>query len=407
MERLGWIIGLIVAVSFVVFVSVFWLQARDDLITSEELLTASRADVERLESDLASERTRRYELASELTSSQLSLDDSNSHLLVLGGELATANSALSATQTSLDDAQGRLVDADNLIGTLTVSGDAMEQLLSGTQDELYAVTTEHDVLEQSVGNLEQVSEKVNALDATIASRNTTIVELDLQINGLRDDIDALKEAREPWVADTRKTGLACTGSMEPALTCLDEVTWLMNPYPEDIVEGAIIYFDMSVCVEDVKWVAHRVDKVKVEDGIYYYWPKGDNNDDPDDCWVPFSYVNGYAINVIRNAHPENAELRNMVVEAEADMDRAMDVHNTTKSRYCRVAPTNGASVMARHDGEPCYFTSREWDEVHHLYSVVYMGAFNYWACTLDSAGNATHFPDGRAPVYQACSYPSS
>ncbi|MCE2466217.1 MAG: hypothetical protein J4G01_09180 [Dehalococcoidia bacterium] len=398
MERLGWVGALIVAVALVVAASVLWLQTRDDLEDSRELLAASRAEVERLSADLAGERTRSFELANELTASQLSLQDANSYLAILGDDLATA-------QTNIHAAQGRLVEADNRIDALVASRDALEQLLSGTQDELYTLASKHQVLEQSVGNLEQVKEQIGSLDSTITSRNTTIGELDSQIVELRDEIEALKVAREPWMLETRTSGLMCTGSMEPALTCLDEVTWLMNSYPEDIAEGVIISFDIGACRDESKWIAHRVEKVKVEDGIYYYWPKGDNNSQADGCWVPFSHVNGYAINVRRNAHPENAELRNMVVEAQADMDRAMAIHNATKSRYCRAAPTSGTSVGAEHDGKPCYFTSQEWDELDHLYQVVYLGAYRYWECTLDSARNATHSPDGRAPIYQTCSHP--
>ena len=112
---------------------------------------------------------------------------------------------------------------------------------------------------------------------------------------------------------------SCTGSMEPVITCLDDALWLTAFQPEDIVVGSIISFHPACWEErgeDESGTSHRVMDIKVEDGVHYYWPQGDNNPEDDGCWVPETDVHGYIIYIDRGVYPENAKLRDSVNAAE-------------------------------------------------------------------------------------------
>ena len=134
------------------------------------------------------------------------------------------------------------------------------------------------------------------------------------------EIAELHRKRQPLVIRSGMGGFLCTGSMEPNLTCLDTVTWLSNYRPEDIIVGSTISFNPNCWEEQANGIgaAHRVLDIKVEDGIYYYWPKGDGNEVPDGCWVPHTAVDGYIIALHQNTRPENAQLRDAVNAAKAE-----------------------------------------------------------------------------------------
>ncbi|MDE2803338.1 MAG: hypothetical protein OXK21_10710, partial [Chloroflexota bacterium] len=109
----------------------------------------------------------------------------------------------------------------------------------------------------------------------------------------------------------------------PAITCLDTATWTRPLRPEEITVGTVITFANSACWgEDAGRgaTAHRVDRVRVDGGIRYYWPKGDARPNADGCWVPHGAVRGYIIAVHKNTVPENALLRDSVNAAKAAFD---------------------------------------------------------------------------------------
>ena len=100
--------------------------------------------------------------------------------------------------------------------------------------------------------------------------------------------------------------------MEPKVTCLDSATWLRNFNPEDIAIGVVIRLtptpecDLGVasCVQP------RVMDITEAHRTYYYWPKGDANADADGCWIPDTNVSRYVIELLKDTHPGNNNLRN-------------------------------------------------------------------------------------------------
>ena len=119
---------------------------------------------------------------------------------------------------------------------------------------------------------------------------------------LISDLSYIIEKRSLPLASFR-TGLACTGSMEPRFTCLDEVTVVTEFSPEKIRPGEVIVFTSP---EGEDLILHRVLKTKQEKGEILYWTKGDANDLPDGWWVSEEEVTGYVSNTHKNVRMENS-----------------------------------------------------------------------------------------------------
>ena len=126
-----------------------------------------------------------------------------------------------------------------------------------------------------------------------------------------------------------KGPVLCTGSMEPSITCLDEVLFRARGYfdPSDVVVGTVITYvldpdpydgvNSDELSEDCDYdnpsidggALHRVVDVKYENGSYYYWTRGDANGADDRCWKPFSTILSYVLEIKRNVYLANAPLR--------------------------------------------------------------------------------------------------
>ena len=79
----------------------------------------------------------------------------------------------------------------------------------------------------------------------------------------------------------------------------------------------------------------RIYHVDVRDGAHYYWSKGDNNPEPDGCWVPEQHVQGYITEMYRNVRPENAELRELVNAAKDAYHEARIAYYALRDQYCQ------------------------------------------------------------------------
>ena len=86
--------------------------------------------------------------------------------------------------------------------------------------------------------------------------------------------------------------------------------------------------------------------IKLEDGIYHYWPKGDAWTEPDGYWVPDTSVLGYAIELRPGTRPENASLRDLVNRTRESYAAARDRMVEARNRYDETAIANCGSVEA-------------------------------------------------------------
>ena len=200
--------------------------------------------------------------------------------------------------------------------------------LSQTDSRLTTVRADLDEIMDTYGNIDMLNEEVASLETEIAE---------------------LEERREPLILETHRSGFACTASMEPKLTCLDEATWLDNFQARDIVIGATISFKPTEeCNLGGERVAHRVVEMKEADGVFYFWPKGDNNRRADGCWIPEENVDAYIIETHKDvlADTPNAELRELYNKALEDYRDAGDAY----SNYCKrhTSIVGGCTVSGSH-----------------------------------------------------------
>ena len=220
----------------------------------------------------------------------------------------------------------------------------------------------------------------------------TVDRLQDQIANLRAEISELEKKRKPLVLGTYHTTFACTGSMEPKITCLDSATMLENFRPEDIIVGsAISFIPVASCQIKSDSLMHRVKKVKVAGGTHYYWPKGDANRMDDGCWIPEQNVEGYLIELHKNTEPENADLRKLVNSASAQADRAWDKYALRYESYCGFAPSSPRT---------CYLPQHQIDEIDRL-GAIYDAAADHHRCWVNSAAAATRFLGGM-PFHRFC-----
>lgn len=137
--------------------------------------------------------------------------------------------------------------------------------------------------------------------------------------------------RPPDDAGLWRTVPRCTGSMEPAITCLDHTLSRLRPAPDDIEVSSVIGYE-SCGLHNL----HRVVEIHLIGGKRHYLAKGDNNLHPDNCLVPHEDVTQLVVRVERNLVPENAWLRDEVNAARAEMlANPDDPDAAAKYRYWR------------------------------------------------------------------------
>lgn len=203
-----------------------------------------------------------------------------------------------------------------------IEKDIVYKRLETATYQLNSTLLEYDALQEATGQLDLITEQQD--------------ELSKQVTLLQAEIENLKSLRSPLIVDSYAGHFKCTGSMEPKITCLDEAIWLMNFDPEDIIVGSVISFkpnnecDFSSAIGNR---SHRVTSVKQESDIYYFKTKGDANEMDDGCWIPQQDVEGYIIDLRKNAVPNNAALRNMVNEARSTLETAFNQHSSMTDTY--------------------------------------------------------------------------
>ena len=111
-----------------------------------------------------------------------------------------------------------------------------------------------------------------------------------------------------------RVGAMCTGSMEPAITCLDLMLSQPSPAADMVKVGSII----RVASCDRRFT-HRVVEIRETGGQRYYRTQGDASAAHDNCWIPHRDVLGLVVEIQRNVRLQNSRLRDAVNVAEAEM----------------------------------------------------------------------------------------
>ena len=328
---------------------------------------------QQLSADLGALQTERDSLVEELRRLGLShkeLQRDYETLQEAHDVLSTANKKLQVEHTTLLQEKADL--EVTVLGLKTQSLDLQEKLVSKGKEydvlsqDRASLQARYDVLSQERTALQQTYGALSSAVGTLEGVKFQVSGLQQQVQSLNGDIARLQAARAPLIVESYRVGFACTGSMEPKITCLDEATWLSNFRSQDIIVGTVISFAPTAeCKLSSTRVAHRVISIKVEAGNTYYRPKGDANSSDDPCWIPSSNVDGYIIALYKNTRLENAPIRDRINAlkvtndwAEAAYDAAYQTYKQYVSLHCpgNVCPTQyyGTAISLYDDMQQKY-----------------------------------------------------
>ena len=258
-------------------------------------------------------------------------------------ELEAVNSGLLEDKENLTLAKTTLEDslAESQVesGRLKAEGEGLRQDLVVAEEQAQEQEARFEKLSVEHEDLDSLYETLRFQHSELQRTAGTVDDLRTRAGDLRVEIEDLEERRLPLIlgrGNTTGMRFLCTGSMDPALTCLDSPTFLTAFAPEDIVVGATIAFDPNCWEDDGAtgfWTVHRVKAIEVRQGGHYYWPRGDANEEDDGCWIPHTSLLGYLIDVQKNAVPENAALRDAVNASIAALRQARATYYVDRDAY--------------------------------------------------------------------------
>lgn len=352
--RVVGIVSILLAVALVVAV-VMLLGARSDIESMRNENAALVTDIQSLESDKSelisdiSESTHRNAtLESDVASLETSVMALETSVTSLKADIESEQQSKSELQSALSDSQSSNVELNSTVLSLE---NVIEQTLgqlsevqddnAGLEQRIETMQSKLDVLQKDVGDK-------NRLELDKANLQSDINALKSDIRNLNSEIAQLMGRRSALIPRTRSSRVLCTGSMEPAITCLDRITLLTNITFDEIVVGSVVSYR-----EGDTYVLHRV--IDIRPGMVL--TQGDAND-VDDGWVEFSSIRGYLIAIRKNAHPENAELRDRVNSAREAVDKAYETYKRLAERYCggldkvnpcNTSPSNFNKVLSAHE----------------------------------------------------------
>ena len=340
----------------------------------------------------------------DLAQANAAFADANS---VLTGNLNDALGAIDEWQVAFADKEKDLEEANADLAQTKTELASTAMRLTESRNSLGALTSEHRRLQDTYGSLLATEATLRRNYNSLAEQYGDVEALQDQAKVLREEIAELEVMRRPLILSTERGTFACTGSMEPKITCLDEATWIDNPRPGEIVIGAVISFSPGCGDNGEKpgYIAHRVIDIKVENEVYSYWPKGDASDEPDNCWVPFANVRAYIVEIHKDARPENAELRDSVKDARAKVDEAwVEYHAAEEAYFAIIERYCGVGVNPR----DCELPSPQYEiaisahgDLEYALEVL-EGRNEHYGCWLESAATAIYREGGESPLYKLC-----
>ena len=204
------------------------------------------------------------ELQAALSGTQANYDSAVALTIDLENRLTAAEDEVSSLNAQVAERDTRIDGFVSDIITLNAQVAERTTRIAGLVNDNSELRTDYQALVDAGGDLEQVRAEEEASQK--------------RVDELEVEIKELQEQRRPLILSpgaVATSGFLCTGSMYPAITCLDRGSWLEEFNPEDIVVGATISFNPNCWEEgpDDIPTAHRVKEIKVEDGTYYFWPR--------------------------------------------------------------------------------------------------------------------------------------
>ncbi len=296
--------------------------------------------------------------------------------------LDDALDAIEEWKTALQGSRSDYEDLSEEHAVLTVSAQGLRSENTGLQEENTALQVRHDEVVATHGRLEVLLEEESRLSQSILA--------------IREEIAGALERRQALIVGvTADVEFACTGSMEPKITCLDTATWAEPIEPGEIVVGAVVTY-APPCWEDDDddgQIAHRVTHIEVTNGIHYYWTKGDANTWSDGCWIPYRNVHKYMIDLHKNTRPENADLRNSVNHARAEYIIARNNLSNAMARNGNASlPEVELRCRDADDYNDCFWAEVGWgsrsaSDIRAINRAIakYNSSTDYYDCWIDNA----------------------
>ena len=360
------------------------------------LLVRTNATLAATRDQLSASQSRVEQLSVELGASTERVANQEAQNEMLTGDLDTANEQLA---NSMEQNAGLRSELEMQLEQLTAQAGENETLsanLLETTRELGSKTIESEALSSDLdrvtglltgksSDFESLLKEVGSLEALRADRDSLRGEMD----SLRASIKELEDLRRPLMVQSSTVGFRCTGSMEPKITCLDSATWLHNFKPLDIAIGSVIVFTPTPdCEIGLGTTSHRVIDIRTVGGAYFFWTKGDANPDVDGCWIPASSIHGYMIELHKDTHPENSDLRSLVNTAKAERDEAFERYQAAEVSY-----NHTYSEYCGHNPDACSLDSARVAELDSLYDEyirlfnLYQEAYEAWNTVYLEASN--------------------
>ena len=259
------------------------------------------------------------------------------------GEHSVTRQELAAVQNRLRLVSANLTEANARNDTLTENLKTLQGQLSQTQQTLMTATTDLAStrlrLDTSVSQADQLRTQLAQSQAQAQILQISNATLTARVRGL--------EAQQ---AQYYVSSFACTGSMEPYITCADDAVFKSVIVPSNIQVGTVISFAIPPTCRfgDSLIRAHRVLGIMLGNGGFQYQTKGDNLPSPDPCLIPFNYVKGVLALLRKNTHPESvidtseyklaqSKLNTLSVQSDLALQRyngADALYNGTYTQLC-------------------------------------------------------------------------
>ena len=350
-------------------------------------LSAANTDIRELEGQVTGKEAEIENLSDFITEARVINAELVARVEQLQGTLAI-------TQANYDIALTSERSLNEQLSTANASIDVLTREKLDIESRSASIEAQNTTLSRDLSELRTDYRELTAANGDLARVRSREAATQSRIDSLEAEIERLQEQRRPLILPygaVTTHGVLCTGSMYPAITCMDEGTWLRNFNPEDIVIGATIVFD-PICWEDweEQWprgIAHRVKEIKVEDGIYYFWPRGDNNREDDGCWVPEDNVSRYLTGLVKDVRPENAHLQSQVLDSRVAWLLAEETYENLLLTYC-----------GHTDASNCSLYGNEYDVVIDAYYKM-RDAYRLYECWVQSAKDSNypgHIPNSCA-----------
>jgi signal peptidase I len=247
-------------------------------------------------------------------------------------ESEEANQSLSEQYSTLEDLYHKL---DQNLDQARLDYDALSVTRDQLVNDIATQVDEHAILDGRYKSLVALHSSMIVATGSLETLQTDLNDLNIEYTALQQQITDLQTQRQALIPETYNVIFACTGSMEPKVTCLDSAIYLANFLPEEIVVGAVVSFNSpdGCSLSSTRRVSHRVIAIADNNGPLNFRTKGDANEADDGCWVPASNIHGYMVELNKNTHPENTELRNRVNGAEAEYVAAHEAYESLREAY--------------------------------------------------------------------------